>query len=175
MTRILVVDDDTFVRMMLALELPEVELLEASGVQDGFDVAVNDRPDAVVVDLKLLDGDGLDLVRRLRNSFGTSRIPIVVVTAGYDPAQLERVVQAGGDEYVAKPFSPEALSTLVERLIDLPPAQRRPRRMAALDALRQGQPAQLELEPTQREIDLAQLEAEHQDHHWWRRKRPVMQ
>lgn len=174
MTRILVVDDDTFVRMMLSLEVPEVELLEASTVEEGFAVANAERPDAVIVDRKLLDGSGVELVRRLRNNFGTSRTPIVVATAGYDPAHLERMVQAGADDYVAKPFNPRQLFLQIERLLALPAQKRRPRRTAALDALRHGKTPNLQLDPSPREIDLAKLEAEAQ-RSWWRRRKPVMQ
>src|SRR4051794_19096839 len=63
--RLLVVDDDAFVRVLLCLDLPDVELVEVTRVQEAVALFTRrERIDACVVDLRLADGDGLEVVRQ---------------------------------------------------------------------------------------------------------------
>lgn len=136
--RILVVDDDAFVRVILGVELPEVELVEAVGLDDGYALALDSPLDGMIIDRRLQDGDGLDLVRRLRRNTVTSRVPILVLTAGHDEAQREEVMRAGADEYIAKPFQPAELVDRLARVLLLPEGERRLRRREQVQRLREG-------------------------------------
>jgi DNA-binding response OmpR family regulator len=136
---VLVVDDDTFVRMMLSLESSDLEVLEASRVSEGYEMATRDRPDAIVVDRRLPDGDGIELVRRLRTHRATQQTPIILITAGHDPAWDETVRRAGADIYLPKPVTAPELIGHLERLLAIPPAQRR--------ALRRGETSPDDLAP----------------------------
>ncbi len=137
--RILIVDDDTFVRMILSMELPDVELVEAASINEAVAIATAEPlPDGIIVDRKLPDGDGLDLVRRLRKTFATSRVPILVLTAGFDEADRELVTRAGADDYLAKPFESADLLDRIERVLRIPVGGRRRRRVEEVDRLRRG-------------------------------------
>jgi DNA-binding response OmpR family regulator len=133
--RMLIVDDDAYMRLLCSFELPEMAILEAATVDAGFDVADTDGPDVVVIDVHLGGGDGLDLVRRLRRHEGTSRLPILVITAGHDESQRLEVVRAGADDYVAKPVDPEELRGLVTGFLASTPPERRAHRMETLRTL----------------------------------------
>ncbi len=129
--RILVVDDDIVVAMLLGMSLPDVVVLEASRMGEGLATARETRPDVVVVDRTLPDGDGLDLVRALREAPETETVPIVLITAGHDPQDRTDVLRAGADEYLAKPFEPDDLERLLRALIDIPADERAKRRTQA--------------------------------------------
>src|ERR1043165_5950667 len=96
--RLLVVDDDAYVRVLLCLDLPDVEMIEVTRVQEAVALlARRERIDACIVDRRLADGDGLEVVRHARSREWTRNLPMVVLTAGYDTVDAEAVYQAGAD------------------------------------------------------------------------------
>ena len=102
--RILVVEDEAeirrFVRMALAAE--GFEVIEADGVQRGLIEAGTRRPDLVVLDLGLPDGDGTELIRDLR---AWSDMPVLVLSARTTERDKIGALDAGADDYLVKPFS----------------------------------------------------------------------
>lgn len=100
---ILIVEDDAeirrFVRLTLAAEGYRVH--EAEGVQRGLIEAGTRRPDLIVLDLGLPDGDGVDLIRDMRH---WSSIPVIVLTARSTEADKIEALDAGADDYLVKPF-----------------------------------------------------------------------
>ena len=136
--KVLVVDDDVVVRMVLSIEWPDVEVFEAIDVLDGYEIAQAELPDVVIVDRKLPNGDGLELVRKLRQTFATSRTPILVMTSGHDEAHRAEVTRAGADDYLAKPFEPAELMARLDAIRQIDPVARRARRARTLSAIRLG-------------------------------------
>ncbi|MEO6318463.1 MAG: response regulator [Acidimicrobiales bacterium] len=129
--RLLVVDDDIVVAMLLAMSRPNITVIEATRMGEGLNLARQRCPDGVVVDRTLPDGDGLDLVRRLRAEPDTAAVPIVLVTAGHDPRDRSDMLRAGADEYLAKPFDPDDLEQLLRSLLNVPASERAHRRNQA--------------------------------------------
>jgi DNA-binding response OmpR family regulator len=104
MTSVLVVEDDPTIRSSLIEILTGHGLLVRSS-PDGFGALreiTQWRPDAVVLDLGLPDLDGADALRMIR---GLSQVPVVVATARDDDAEVIRLLNAGADDYLVKPFS----------------------------------------------------------------------
>lgn len=101
--RILVVEDEPdirrFIRMTLESEGHEVH--EAATLQRGLLEAGSRRPDLVVVDLGLPDGDGVDLIRDLRT---WSNAPVLVLSARSGEDHKVTALDAGADDYLVKPF-----------------------------------------------------------------------
>jgi two-component system KDP operon response regulator KdpE len=107
---VLVVEDDAGIRSVLRtlLESQQYRVVEADTATRGVTDARNHRPDLVIVDLGLPDGDGLAVIRDIR---ALSPVPILVLSAR--TAELDKVaaLDVGADDYVAKPFStPELLA-----------------------------------------------------------------
>src|SRR5664279_6474913 len=102
--RILIVEDEAeirrFVRMSLSAE--GFEVIEADSVQRGLIEAGTRRPDLVVLDLGLPDGDGIELIRDLR---AWSDMPVLVLSARTAEADKINALDAGADDYLVKPFS----------------------------------------------------------------------
>ncbi|HEY3686652.1 MAG TPA: response regulator transcription factor [Streptosporangiaceae bacterium] len=103
MAQVLLVEDDPKIRTALIRALTErghAVSSTATGA-DALRTAVADRPDVVVLDLGLPDLDGVEVLRMLR---AVSRVPVVVATARDDEEEIVRVLDAGADDYVVKPF-----------------------------------------------------------------------
>jgi two-component system KDP operon response regulator KdpE len=108
MTRVLVVDDEAPIRRALAANLRarnyDVDL-SVTGEQ-ALELAAQKHPDVVVLDLGLPGIDGIEVVRGLR---GWSNVPIVILSARGAEAQKVAALDAGADDYVAKPFGMDEL------------------------------------------------------------------
>lgn len=101
--RILVVEDEGDIRrfVRLTLEAEGHEVYEADGVKRGLIEAGTRRPDVILLDLGLPDGDGVDLIREIRN---WSAAPIVVLSARSTERDKVEALDAGADDYLVKPF-----------------------------------------------------------------------
>jgi len=110
--RLLVVEDDPailrFVRQ--ALEAEGHQVFETDTVKRGLIEAGTRRPDLLILDLGLPDGDGMGLLRDLR---GWSPLPVIVLSARGDERDKIEALDAGADDYLVKPFSVGELSARV--------------------------------------------------------------
>lgn len=102
--RILVVDDEPLIIRALRASLTAAgyEVRTATTAAEALEGAAVWSPDAVVLDLRLPDGDGVSVCRRLRE---WSRIPVLVVSAMDDEPDKIAALDAGADDYVTKPYS----------------------------------------------------------------------
>lgn len=116
MARILVVDDEAQMRAALksVLARHEHDVLLADSVQGGFEESVAGLPDLVVLDLGLPDGDGIELVSRIRS---WSSVPILVLSADTDPRRVVTALQLGADDFLGKPFGVEELVARIGSLL----------------------------------------------------------
>ncbi|UNX55813.1 MtrAB system response regulator MtrA [Georgenia sp. TF02-10] len=106
--RLLVVDDDTALAEMIGIVL-EAEGFEATFCADGSDAPELFRrvqPDLVLLDLMLPGLDGIQVCRIIR---AESDVPIVMLTAKSDTMDVVAGLEAGADDYIAKPFKPKEL------------------------------------------------------------------
>jgi two-component system KDP operon response regulator KdpE len=99
----IVVEDEPQIRRFVrtALESEQWRVFEAGTLKDGLSETATRRPDLVVLDLALPDGDGIDLVRSMRAWSGS---PILVLSARGDERDKIRALDAGADDYLTKPF-----------------------------------------------------------------------
>jgi two-component system KDP operon response regulator KdpE len=110
MHQILVVEDEPDIRAILRalLEGDQYRFIEAGTAERGEIEARSHKPDLLLVDLGLPDGNGIDLIRRVR---AWSPVPIIVLSARTMEEQKIAALDAGADDYVTKPFStPELLA-----------------------------------------------------------------
>ena len=117
--RLLLVDDDARLSAMVSgyLGAAGFEVATAASLA-GARAAVGGAPvDAVVLDLMLPDGDGLDLCRELRAQPGTRTVPILMLTARGEAADRVVGLELGADDYLAKPFEPRELLARVKALL----------------------------------------------------------
>jgi CheY-like chemotaxis protein len=116
---VLVVDDDPFIRKLIATTLEDVaefELDEAADGLEAIEVARRTRPTIVFLDVDMPGLNGIDTCRRLREDPTTSETTIVMLTAAHGDDVERRSEEAGADLFLTKPFSPLDLLRLVDRL-----------------------------------------------------------
>ena len=138
--RVLVIDDEPDVLLLcrVNLELAGHEVLEAPSGELGLELALNERPDLIVLDLMLPVRDGLSVLEDLLSDPRTHGTPVVLLTAKTQLRDRLAGWRAGCAEYLTKPFSPAALTETVERVIGLPLAERRARSEREVERLTPG-------------------------------------
>ena len=101
---ILIIDDEPQIRRVLRNSLAEIarRVAEAGTGAQGVDLAAAEQPSLVLLDLGLPDRDGVEVCRDLR-SF--TSVPIIVLSARHSDLEKEKLLDAGADDYVTKPFS----------------------------------------------------------------------
>ncbi|PSL00794.1 DNA-binding response OmpR family regulator [Murinocardiopsis flavida] len=116
MAQLLLIEDDPTIRSSLSRALGERghAVTSAPTAMAGLRDAVDARPDLVVLDLGLPDLDGLEMLRMLR---AVSRVPVIVATARDDEREIVRALDAGGDDYVVKPFSAAQLDARIRAVL----------------------------------------------------------
>ena len=99
----LVLEDEREIRrfVRVALEAEGWQVFEADTVKQGLVEAGTRRPDLVIADLGLPDGDGIDFIRALR---GWSGVPVIVLSARTQESEKVAALDAGADDFITKPF-----------------------------------------------------------------------
>jgi DNA-binding response OmpR family regulator len=117
---ILVCEDDPSLRLLLrfALEPRGHRVLEAGDGDAGIMLARSVRPDLVVVDMRLPDRGGVDVVRALRSAPGRSAAPVLMATGSSQPGDRLAAEDAGVDAFIYKPFEIDTLVNEIERLLE---------------------------------------------------------
>jgi two-component system chemotaxis response regulator CheY len=116
---VLVVDDDPFIRKLIATTLEDVaefDLHEAADGVEALEVARLQRPSLVFLDVNMPRLDGIDACRQLRADSGKRSMTIVMLTAAHENAVERQAQEAGADLFLTKPFSPLDLLRLVDHL-----------------------------------------------------------
>ena len=116
MARVLLVEDDHIVRGALLRSLTDrgYTVFAVGTALDALRQVAAELPDLVVLDLGLPDLDGADALRMLR---GHSDIPIIIATARDDETEIVRLLQAGADDYMVKPFTSAHLEARVTSVL----------------------------------------------------------
>lgn len=148
--KLLLVDDDAeiraSVRLGFELQWRDVEFLEAATGEEGLRLVEEERPDLVLLDVGLPDGDGYAVLREIR---GFTAVPVIMLTARDEPIDRVRGLEGGADDHVGKPFDHLELMARVRavlRRLDL----RAP--MGRVAAYRHGE---LEVDVDVREVRVA--------------------
>ena len=116
---ILLIEDDNDVREFLLSELENCfELKVASDGKTGIQMAKEEDVDLVVSDVMMPGMNGFELTKRLKNSFETSHIPIILLTALSTDENVLEGTESGADAYITKPFSPQLLMARILQLLN---------------------------------------------------------
>jgi DNA-binding response OmpR family regulator len=116
---VLAADDDEDILELIAFRLEQsgYTVLRARDGEEAFRVALEAKPDLAVLDVMMPKLDGFELTRRLRADGATSRMPIILLTARAQDADVQAGFDAGADDYLRKPFSPQELRARVQAIL----------------------------------------------------------
>jgi len=128
---ILVVDDEEDIRELVRYNLARhgYDVVAVASGEAALSAARARPPDLVVLDLMLPGLDGLEVCKQLKQESRTAHVPVVMLTAKGEEADVVAGLELGADDYVTKPFSPRVLAARVKAVL------RRPRETAAAGAV----------------------------------------
>src|SRR6185436_14719720 len=118
MKTILLADDEEHLRTLVrtTLDQPGYRILESEDGATALEVAQRERPDVVVLDWMMPSMTGIEVMTELRRDAATAEIPVILLTAKGQRADVAQALASGATAYLAKPFSPLELLAKVEQL-----------------------------------------------------------
>jgi DNA-binding response OmpR family regulator len=134
MQKVLVIDDNPTIVELIKYAVNLQGAYEVSVAYDGvqgLESIYVEKPDCVIIDVKMPRMDGYQLVRCLRGDERTADIPLIILSALARAEDQMTGMLSGVDEYLTKPFKPSALNAAIERVMRLTPGERQ-RRMDVL-------------------------------------------
>jgi DNA-binding response OmpR family regulator len=116
---VLVADDDEDILLLVAFRLERAgcDVITARSGDEALRLAVEQTPDLAVLDVTMPGLDGYGVTRELRRTERTSEMPVILLTARAEEADVARGMAAGADDYVKKPFDAHDLRARVKRLL----------------------------------------------------------
>ena len=116
---VLIVDDDPVIQRLLRVnfEMEGYEVIVGVDGIDGLEKARAEHPDIVVLDIMMPRMSGLDVAKALKADPETASIPVVLLSAKAQEADLRAGDESGADDYLTKPFDPFQLLQRVEQLL----------------------------------------------------------
>jgi two-component system, cell cycle response regulator DivK len=121
MTKTILIVEDNDKNMKLARDILQAKgyaTLEAVNGLDGVRLALEHRPDLVLMDIQLPDINGIEAFGRIRANPDTAAIPIVAFTASVTPLDRNRITDAGFDAFIGKPINLKEFLATVQRVVD---------------------------------------------------------
>ena len=117
--KILVVDDEEDILELLKFNLSRegYQVLCAVSGEQALRLVRSENPDLIMLDLMLPGIDGLEVTRRLKNDPDTKNLPIVMLTAKGEEADIVTGLELGADDYITKPFSPRVLIARIRAVL----------------------------------------------------------
>lgn len=114
---ILIADDDPVLVHVLTTRLKKLgyRVVVAFDAMQAIMIALRTPPNAIILDISMPGGTGLQVLRQLKNSTKTNRIPIIVVTGSVEPGMAETVKKLGADEFLTKPPNFDQLDSILSR------------------------------------------------------------
>jgi len=117
--KVLIVEDNPLnMRLIeMILKTNSYTLLKATDGEEALDIATRERPDLVLMDIRLPKVSGLEVARRLKENPAFSHIPIIALTAHAMKGDKEKAIEAGCDSYLSKPINTRELPKLVADML----------------------------------------------------------
>jgi two-component system alkaline phosphatase synthesis response regulator PhoP/two-component system response regulator VicR len=119
MAKILAVDDEKHIVRLVQINLQKegYEVATANTGKEALEVVSEFGPDLIVMDVMMPEMDGFEALKKLKENPATRDIPVIMLTAKAQDADVFRGWQSGADLYLTKPFNPAELLTFVKRLL----------------------------------------------------------
>src|SRR4051812_41958218 len=113
---VLVADDDPDILTLVSLRLEKAgyDVVSAPDGRQAYDLVRERRPDAAILDVRMPEMDGLELIRSIRSDERSSDMFVIALSARVREANIAEGLQAGADHYMQKPFNGKQLVELIE-------------------------------------------------------------
>ena len=122
--KILIVDDEAHIRMLISQTLEEledegVEFLTADNGQSALETIEAEKPNLVFLDVMMPKMNGMDVCRKVKKELGLTDIYIIILTAKGQELDRQKGQEVGADIYMTKPFDPEVLLTKAKEVLEI--------------------------------------------------------
>ena len=119
MTTALIIEDneDNRVSMTILLENSGYKVIEAETGETGCQMAADEQPDFILLDIQLPDIEGTEVLRRLRANDATQEIPVIAVTSYAMAGDRHRLLSAGCNGYIEKPIDPVHIISQIQAIL----------------------------------------------------------
>lgn len=117
--KILAVDDSASIRQMVSFTLKQAgyDVVEAEDGKVGLAKAASEAPNLIITDLNMPNMNGLEMIREVRKNPSHKFTPILMLTTESDEAKKAEGKQAGATGWIVKPFNPEQLLKVIQRVM----------------------------------------------------------
>ena len=121
MYKILIADDERALRLLIAgtLEIGEYDILEADNGIQALDLVKRERPDLIILDVMMPGITGYEVCKRIKTNPDIADTKVLILTAKGQQSDEEAAWEALADFYLAKPFSPMELLSMVEEVLSV--------------------------------------------------------
>jgi DNA-binding response OmpR family regulator len=118
--KILVAEDERDIRELIAftLRFAEFEVVLTSNGIEAIDIALREKPDLIMLDVRMPKMTGYEACRLLKENPETRDIPVVFLSAKGQEDEIKLGLSSGADEYILKPFAPDELTKRVEVILE---------------------------------------------------------
>lgn len=119
MHKILVIEDEAMIQDLLRHTLSYDQrylVLQATDGKRGLEIALNDAPDIILLDIDLPQVDGYEICRQVKRKFH-EQVKVIMITAMAQSDQVKQGMAAGADDYYIKPFSPLKLLNKIDEIL----------------------------------------------------------
>jgi len=119
--KVLIIDDEEDTRQICSMSLGLIggdEVLEAASGKEGLEVAADQKPDVIILDLMMPEMDGAETLQRLRQNPATAAIPVIFLTVRGMFSEFERLKSLGALAVLTKPFDPTLLSIQIQGILN---------------------------------------------------------
>ena len=122
MPKILIVDDEPHIRLLLEQTLEELEdegvdLLMAENGVEALEIIKKDKPDVVFLDVMMPKKNGFEVCNTVKNELGMNEVYIVLLTAKGQEFDRQKGTEVGSDLYLTKPFNPDEIVSLARKIL----------------------------------------------------------
>ncbi len=119
MTKILIAEDERDIRELISftLEYESYDVIVTANGEDALEMVYKERPDLVLLDVRMPRLDGYEVCRRIVNDVTIQHIPVAFISAKGQPSEIDEGMAAGAVDYLLKPFSRDQLLGMVAKLL----------------------------------------------------------
>jgi DNA-binding response OmpR family regulator len=113
---VLVADDEEDIRVLVSFRLDRAgwDVVTAADGREALDLILERRPDIAVLDVRMPKLTGIEVLEQVRADETVGETPVILLSAGVQEDSIARGLEAGANEYMKKPFSPDELAARVE-------------------------------------------------------------
>ena len=118
--KVLIIDDDKrYLQSLEALLEPQYEVLADSDSLNTLSIAMTHHPCLILLDLRMENIDGFQVIRELKQNLETADIPVIVITGSHDSRDETQCLRLGAVDYITKPFNPDIVRARVHTHVEL--------------------------------------------------------